>query len=56
MTTTKVKEETKTDFSTAKKAAEMEEKPWWEKTGEEEVEKEVISFCFEIFKKCSLRQ
>merc|ERR1719500_1607266 len=37
----KVKEETKTDFSTAKKAAEMEEKPWWEKTGEEEVEKEV---------------
>ena len=43
-----MKEETKTDFSTAKKAAEMEEKPWWEKTGEEEVEKEVISFCFEI--------
>merc|ERR1719500_2762925 len=37
----KVKEETKTDFSTAKKAVEMEEKPWWEKTGEEEVEKEV---------------
>ena len=36
-----MKEETKVDFSNAKKAADMEEKPWWEKTGEEQEEKEV---------------